>query len=205
MKNTRMSTFSSIYIPYPCHTENSSPCSRPVAPRRIEARASRNMIQLRALSVDGGTTNGKYVKFEDSLLSYIAHCISFMACTGSLSLWLAVVVLAAAEVRKSHRNVFFSGSWFRASAMTTMNKKPTRCTIVLKSLKFYCILIPLYMFFGHSCAHHQEPPNSAHTASSHRVSLGWLFLPALVCHYYRGEATETKATNHNMKYSSTLL
>jgi hypothetical protein len=30
--------------------------------------------------------------------------------------------------------------------MTTMNKKPTRCTIVLKSLKLYCILIPLYMF-----------------------------------------------------------
>jgi hypothetical protein len=27
-----------------------------------------------------------------------------------------------------------SGSWFRASAITTMNKKPTRCTIVLKSL-----------------------------------------------------------------------
>jgi hypothetical protein len=25
-----------------------------------------------------------------------------------------------------------SGSWFRASAITTMNKKPTRCTIVLK-------------------------------------------------------------------------
>jgi hypothetical protein len=24
----------------------------------------------------------------------------------------------------------------------TMNKKPTRCTIVLKSLKLYCILIP---------------------------------------------------------------
>jgi hypothetical protein len=39
-----------------------------------------------------------------------------------------------------------SGSWFRASATTTMNKKPTRCTIVLKSLKRYCILIPLYMF-----------------------------------------------------------
>jgi hypothetical protein len=39
-----------------------------------------------------------------------------------------------------------TGSWFRASAMTTMNKKPTRCTIVLKSLKTYCILIPLYMF-----------------------------------------------------------
>jgi hypothetical protein len=30
--------------------------------------------------------------------------------------------------------------------MTRMNKKPTRCTIVLKSLKLYCILIPLYMF-----------------------------------------------------------
>jgi hypothetical protein len=28
----------------------------------------------------------------------------------------------------------------------SMNKKPTRCTIVLKSLKLYCILIPLYMF-----------------------------------------------------------
>jgi hypothetical protein len=32
--------------------------------------------------------------------------------------------------------------------MKTMNKKPTRCTIVLKSLKFYCILIPLYMMHG---------------------------------------------------------
>jgi hypothetical protein len=42
--------------------------------------------------------------------------------------------------------------------------------------------------FGHSCAHQQEPPNSAHTASSHRVSLGRLYLPALVCHYFR-EAT----------------
>jgi hypothetical protein len=39
-----------------------------------------------------------------------------------------------------------SGSWFRASAITTMNKKPTRYIIVLKSLKLYCILIPLYMF-----------------------------------------------------------
>jgi hypothetical protein len=29
--------------------------------------------------------------------------------------------------------------------MTTMNKNPTRWTIVLKSLKLYCILIPLYM------------------------------------------------------------
>jgi hypothetical protein len=36
-----------------------------------------------------------------------------------------------------------SGSWFRASAITTMNKKPIRCTIVLKPLKLYCILIPL--------------------------------------------------------------
>jgi hypothetical protein len=42
----------------------------------------------------------------------------------------------------------FSGSWFRASAMATMNKKPTRCTIVLKSLNLYCILIPLYVFRG---------------------------------------------------------
>jgi hypothetical protein len=34
-----------------------------------------------------------------------------------------------------------SCSWFRASAMTTMNKKPTGCTTVLKSLKLYCILL----------------------------------------------------------------
>jgi hypothetical protein len=39
----------------------------------------------------------------------------------------------------------FNNSCLR-SAMTTMNKKPTRCTIVLKSLKLYCILIPIYMF-----------------------------------------------------------
>jgi hypothetical protein len=32
------------------------------------------------------------------------------------------------------------------TAFTTMNKKPTRCTIVIKSLKYYYILIPLYMF-----------------------------------------------------------
>jgi hypothetical protein len=32
------------------------------------------------------------------------------------------------------------------SHFITMNKKPTRRTIVLKSLKLYCILIPLYMF-----------------------------------------------------------
>jgi hypothetical protein len=69
--------------------------------------------------------------------------------------------------------------------MTKMNKKPTRCTKALKSLKPYCILIPLYMFrallrpsSGASLfctyslqsrwldAHHQEPPNSAYTASS---------------------------------------
>jgi tellurite resistance protein TehA-like permease len=55
--------------------------------------------------------------------------------------------------------------------LTTMNNKPTRCTIVLKSLKFYCILSPHYMFRAF-LAHHREPPNSAPTASSHRVSLG---------------------------------
>jgi hypothetical protein len=42
---------------------------------------------------------------------------------------------------------------------------------------FKIIKILLYSLFrstcfGHSCAHHQEPPNSAHTASSHRVSSG---------------------------------
>jgi hypothetical protein len=61
MKNTRSSTFSSIHTSYPRHTENfrpppplplQPPC-RPVAPRRIDGRASRNVIQLPALSVDG--------------------------------------------------------------------------------------------------------------------------------------------------------
>src|SRR5215475_5309210 len=71
--------------------------------------------------------------------------------------------------------VMNSGSWFRASAMTTMNKKPTRYTIVLKSLNFIVFLFRSTCF-GLSCAHHQEPPSFAHTASSHRVSLGWLYL-----------------------------
>jgi hypothetical protein len=39
-----------------------------------------------------------------------------------------------------------SGSWFCAPAMTTMNKKPTRCTLVLKTLELYCVLILLYVF-----------------------------------------------------------
>jgi hypothetical protein len=30
----------------------------------------------------------------------------------------------------------------------TMNKKSTRCTLVLKALKLYCIPIPLYMFWA---------------------------------------------------------
>jgi hypothetical protein len=46
-------------------------------------------------------------------------------------------------IKSVYKIMSFSGSWFRASAMTTMNKKPTRCTIVLKSLKLYCILIPI--------------------------------------------------------------
>jgi hypothetical protein len=33
-------------------------------------------------------------------------------------------------------------------SVPSMNKKPTRCTIVLKSLKLYCILISLYMFWA---------------------------------------------------------
>jgi hypothetical protein len=58
------------------------------------------------------------------------------------------------------------------------------------SLKIIKILLYSYsaLHVLGTCAHHQEPPNSAHTASSHRVSLGWLYLPALLCHYCR-EAT----------------
>jgi hypothetical protein len=56
---------------------------------------------------------------------------------------LCVVFMAMCVLTKTN---YVSGSWFRASAMTTMNKKPTRCTIVLKSLKLYCILIPLNIF-----------------------------------------------------------
>jgi hypothetical protein len=55
----------------------------------------------------------------------------------------------------------------------------------LKIIKAFIIFLFRSMCFGYSCAHHQEPPNSAHTASSHRVSLGWLYLLALVCHYFR--------------------
>jgi hypothetical protein len=78
--------------------------------------------------------------------------------------------------------ITISGSLFRASAMTTMNKKKTtRCTIVLKSLKLFVFLFRS-ICFGHSCAHHQKPLNSAYTASSNRVSLRWLCLPALVGH-----------------------
>src|SRR5215475_7609881 len=54
-----------------------------------------------------------------------------------------------------------------------------------KIINTFIVSLFRYTCFGHSCAHHQEPPNSAHTASSHRVSLGWLYLPALVCHYCR--------------------
>jgi hypothetical protein len=73
--------------------------------------------------------------------------------TGTMSgkYWFMYVHVYVFCARKEERNnvittVRISGSWFRASAMTTMNKKPTRCTIILKSLKPYCILIPLYMF-----------------------------------------------------------
>jgi hypothetical protein len=41
-------------------------------------------------------------------------------------------------------HLFFSIEQLRS--IRTMNKKPTRCTIVLRSLKLYCILITLYMF-----------------------------------------------------------
>jgi hypothetical protein len=73
-----------------------------------------------------------------------------------------------------------------------MNKKPTRCTIVLESLNFIVFLFRSTRF-GHFCAHYQEPPNSAHTASSQRVSSGCLCLPALVCHYYRFHVSQTLA------------
>jgi hypothetical protein len=55
----------------------------------------------------------------------------------------------------------------------------------LKIIKKIIVFLFRSTCFGHSCAHYQEPPNSAHTASSHRVSLGWLYPPALFCHYCR--------------------
>jgi hypothetical protein len=59
----------------------------------------------------------------------------------------------------------------------------------LKIIKIFIVFLFCSTCFGHSCAHHQEPPNFAQTASSHLVSLGWLCLPALVCHYCRFRAT----------------
>jgi hypothetical protein len=66
--------------------------------------------------------------------------MSIWVCTGVIQVpfWLEYFCHSTTQL--------FSGSCFRASAMTTMNKNPTRCTLVLKSLKLYCILIPLYMF-----------------------------------------------------------
>jgi hypothetical protein len=49
----------------------------------------------------------------------------------------------------------------------------TRCYQMHNSLKIIKTFIECLFrstCFGHSCAHHQEPHNSAHTASSHRVS-----------------------------------
>jgi hypothetical protein len=43
------------------------------------------------------------------------------------------------NIAMNNASMGISGSCFRASAITTMNKKPTRCTIVLKSLKLLCI------------------------------------------------------------------
>jgi hypothetical protein len=53
------------------------------------------------------------------------------------------------------------------------------------SLKIIKTLLYSYstLHVSGNCAHHHEPPKSAHTTSSNRVSLGWLYLPALVCHY----------------------
>jgi hypothetical protein len=53
----------------------------------------------------------------------------------------------------------------------------------LKNHQNFIVFLLRSTCFGHSCALHQEPPNSAHTASSHNVSLGWMYLPGLVCHY----------------------
>jgi hypothetical protein len=46
--------------------------------------------------------------------------------------WGSQILRPSADEGQTHRS--------------TKNKKPTRCTIVLKSLKLYCILILLYMF-----------------------------------------------------------
>jgi hypothetical protein len=41
----------------------------------------------------------------------------------------------------------------------------------LKIIKTFIVFLFHSTCFGHSCAHRQEPPNSAHTSSSHLVSL----------------------------------
>jgi hypothetical protein len=61
---------------------------------------------------------------------------------------------------------------------TILNKIPTRCTISLKVFKIY-LLVHCSTCFGHHCAHHQEPPITAHAVSGHRVLLGPMLFPAL--------------------------
>jgi hypothetical protein len=57
-------------------------------------------------------------------------------------------------LRRTERDVIKNmhwSSWKQRSYYNNELKKPTRCTIVLKSLKLYCILIPLYMFRALLC------------------------------------------------------
>jgi hypothetical protein len=103
----------------------------------------------------------------------------------------------------------FSGSWFRASAMIILNKIPTRCSLVLKSLKT--------SFYFYSVRHVSDTTVSiirsfliaAHAVSGHRVVLGRLCPAALLCDYCRESGSSnrlwvTYATHSTLKPVPTL-
>jgi hypothetical protein len=78
---------------------------------------------------------------ERSFVSYsLIMCSWLMLCSVTADLPSCAVLYVYCALWYEVGKLSTSGTWFRASAMTTMNKKPTGCTIVLKSLKLYFIL-----------------------------------------------------------------
>jgi hypothetical protein len=81
------------------------------------------------------------------------HFTNFLLNFSTINWWERILFLLNAafvmEILGSTSRVHFAPFAItlpRELRITTMNKNPTRCTIVLKSLQLYCSLIPLYMF-----------------------------------------------------------
>jgi hypothetical protein len=57
--------------------------------------------------------------------------------------------------------------------------------ISFKIIEKFILLLFCSTCFGHLCVHHQELLIAAHAVSGHRVVLGRLFPPAMLCYYCR--------------------